>query len=108
MTHIIKGFSSKKVLKEALSLGAEVRVEDPSEFNTRNFLLNPEPCNCLGCKFNAEQGLGPNSPSRKICFRESTYIPLQPGESVVCTNHPKRSFFAKITRSMDGKSYTVE
>lgn len=32
---------------------------------------------------------------------------VKPGDSVVVTNHPKRSWFAKITRKQDG-SFKVE
>lgn len=72
MTHIVAGFTTKKFLKETLARRVRVIFEDPSVHNPKEVFV---------------EWNGPHLVTN-----------LTEGETIFCTNHPKRSWFAKITR----------
>ncbi len=77
MTHIVAGYKTKKELKAVLdnilSNGSEVYLSDPSIFpGAKSIYING--------------------------FDGRLDTNLSDGEMVVCTNHPKRSWFAQVTR----------
>lgn len=82
MTHIVQGFKTKKALKERLMSREPgvVLFNDPSIFD-------PKP--------------------RHVRYTEATMeTSFAVGESLVCTNHPKRSWFAKVERTAAGFKVT--
>jgi hypothetical protein len=76
MTCIVTGFPTKKALREALAAGRTAYITNPSVF----------------------------PPSRFEHEGWTDSIPL--GKTVIVTNHPKRSWFAQITRTEKGLKVT--
>ena len=74
MTHIVPPtIKTKKELKEEIKAGRRLYFQDPSLFNPQSWEVN-----------------------------STSNLSLPKGSTIYCTNHPKRSWFAQITRKQDG------
>lgn len=85
MTHIVQGFKTKKALKEAVAhlcsgeagIG-NIRFDDPS-------VHAPRPVELY------------------LIDGKLTIDGLPPNQSIYVTNHPKRSWFARVSRGREDK-----
>ena len=76
MTMIVRGYATKKALKEAVKADpCSIRVEDPAVM--KEWL--------------------------KYGYSDFTLDYMKAGDSFCCTNHPKRSWFAEIKCLGNGK-----
>lgn len=75
MTHIVKGALTKKGLKDKLESAPD-----------QVYFEDPS------------EGINPDAWS-------GTAAQMSPGQSLTCTNHPKRTWFAGVTKRQNGKFY---